>query len=118
MTDRLIGKDPDDMGNDDIEPLPYVQAEPSGGTMTAGRSVHPYPAMEASFKEAEAVGFRIEQRTTSEWGMYFRFEDDCDPPHLGTVNEKEVYAKAVEKILKRCPKWRAWKTEQEGREET
>jgi hypothetical protein len=112
---RLIGTgEPDPPEDPELVRLDYVQPDLSGGTMVADRSPHPNSAMEAKFREAESVGFRIEQQATPEWGRYYRFEDECEPPHLGTVNEADVYAVQVERILRRCPKWKAWKKAQEG----
>src|SRR5437773_2473916 len=107
MTDRPDDPDKKDQPEDEEVPrLAYVQPDAGGSTITADRGPHPNPGMEARFREAEEVGFRIEQRTTQEWGTYFWFSDDCDPPHVGTVNEREVYAIAVDRILKRCPRWK------------
>lgn len=80
------------------------------------RPEHPNAAMEQRFQEGEAVGFRIEARPEEGLGTYFMFSDECDPPHVGTVQEKEVYGIVVERILRRCPKWKAWKREQEREE--
>jgi hypothetical protein len=119
MANRTNGEDDPDREEDkDLAPRSYEHPDPSGGTVVADRDEHPNAHMEAKFREAEGVGFKIEQRTSVEWGMYYRLEDECQPPHLGTVNEKEVYAIEVDRILRRCPKWRAWKDEQEPKEGT
>ncbi len=76
--------------------------------MLLERPPHPDPVMEARFKEAEADGFTITAREhpNPERGFYFYLRDGCDPPHVGTVQQDEVYVIVIERALRRCPVWR------------